>query len=135
MLETDPNQVPQSDRRQIMKSVIDFETEVYRRDILLMDLYPRNIMMAPFHHPHPERNLVFLDFGNAIFNRRLDEPQLADMELFLGQYISPLVRWGKPRILGFEEWVDWEWESWVKSEYAHTADTVTPEMRDLYCLS
>ncbi|PYI09185.1 hypothetical protein BO78DRAFT_395049 [Aspergillus sclerotiicarbonarius CBS 121057] len=132
MREVDPSKIPQPDRQQMIRSVIDFETEVYRRDIILTDLSPRNVMMVP-PGCHPGGNLIFLDFGGAIFNRRLDEPVLAHLELFLGQYISPLIRWNEPRMLEFEDWVDWEWTPWVESEYAHTADTITPEMRAWYC--
>ncbi|GLA19489.1 hypothetical protein AnigIFM62618_007600 [Aspergillus niger] len=83
MLQASPSNFSQQDRQQIMKSVIEFEFEVYRRDILLTDLSPRNVMMVP---PGSRRqcNLVFLDFAGSLFGRKLDEPLLAGREFFLG---------------------------------------------------
>ncbi|BCS05777.1 hypothetical protein ASPFODRAFT_204933 [Aspergillus luchuensis CBS 106.47] len=131
MLQAGPSNFPQRDRQQIMKSVIEFESESYRRDILLTDLSPRNVMMVP---PGSRRqcNLVFLDFAGALFGRKLDEPLLAGREFFLGQYISPILRWKKGMKLEFDDWIDWEWADWVDAEFAHTAHTITPAIRERY---
>ncbi|XRM36688.1 hypothetical protein ABZX51_000179 [Aspergillus tubingensis] len=131
MLEAGPSNFLKRDCQQIMKSVIEFESEVYRRDILLTDLSPRNVMMVP---PGSRRqcNLVFLDFAGALFGRKLDEPLLAGREFFLGQYISPILRWKKGMKLEFDDWIDWEWADWVDAEFAHTAHTNTPAMRERY---
>ncbi|RAK87304.1 hypothetical protein BO79DRAFT_229668 [Aspergillus costaricaensis CBS 115574] len=109
MLQAGPSNFPQRDRQQIMKSVIEFESEVYRRDILLTDLSPRNVMMVP---PGSRRQ--------------------CNLEFFLGQYISPILRWKKGMKLEFDDWIDWEWADWVDAEFAYTAHTITPAMRERY---
>ncbi|PYH31909.1 uncharacterized protein BO87DRAFT_398988 [Aspergillus neoniger CBS 115656] len=131
ILQAGPGNFPPRDRQQIMESVIEFESEVYRRDILLTDLSPRNVMMVP---PGSRRqcNLVFLDLAGALFGRKLDEPLLAGREFFLGQYISPILRWKKGMKLEFDDWIDWEWADWVDAEFAHTAHTITPALRERY---
>ncbi|OJJ68088.1 hypothetical protein ASPBRDRAFT_134084 [Aspergillus brasiliensis CBS 101740] len=132
LLQVGPSGFTQQDRQQIMKSVIDFETHVYStKDILLTDVCDRNVMMVP-PGSRGGRRLVFLDFGGALFGRTLDEPILEGKEYFLGQYISPILRWKGNMILEWREWIDWEWADWVDSEYANTAHTITPEMRERY---
>ncbi|EAW15262.1 uncharacterized protein ACLA_059260 [Aspergillus clavatus NRRL 1] len=124
-----PKDFPQRTRQQIMKSVIEFESEVYKRDILLTDLHPRNVMMVD----QGQRKLVFYDFAGALFGRRRDDPIAVEFNLFLGQYISPLLRWDTTMAMEFGEWIDWDWDSWVKEEFAHTSANITQEMREMYC--
>ena len=73
MLQAHPEDYPSHSRQQIMKSVIDFESRVFKRDIVLTDLCPRNVMLLDPSNS-PQRMIVFLDFGGAIFGRTLDEP-------------------------------------------------------------
>ncbi|KAJ5697403.1 hypothetical protein N7488_011087 [Penicillium malachiteum] len=77
--------------------------------------------------------LVFIDFGDVLFNRRFETPYLAvvDQDEFLGQYITPLYRWDRPGE-DFQNWVDWDWKPWLEAEFAHTVSTITPEIRDFY---
>ncbi|GKZ39466.1 hypothetical protein AbraIFM66950_000374, partial [Aspergillus brasiliensis] len=132
LLQIGPSGFTQQDRQQIMKFVIDFETHAYStKDILLTDLCDRNVMMVP-PGSRGGSSLVFLDFGGALFGRKLDEPILEGKEYFLGQYISPTLRWKGNMILEWREWIDWEWADWVNSEYANTAHTITPAMRERY---
>lgn len=42
------------------------------------------------------------------------------------------VRWDKSMAMKFNDWIDWEWRPWVEEEYAHTAASITPEMREVY---
>jgi hypothetical protein len=133
MQEANPKNFSQRTRQQIMKSVIDFESLVYERDILLTDLSPRNVIMVEKPDSDSKRNLVFLDFAGALFGRRRDDPVAIEPKLFLGQYISPLLRWDKTMAMQFNDWIDWDWQPWIEAEYAHTAATITPEMRDTYC--
>ncbi|RDH24291.1 hypothetical protein M747DRAFT_367266 [Aspergillus niger ATCC 13496] len=104
-------------------------TEVFQRTSQLVAKV--NVMMVP---PGSRRqcNLVFLDFAGSLFGRKLDEPLLAGREFFLGQYISPILRWKRGMKLEFDEWIDWEWADWVDAEFAHTAHTITPAMRERY---
>ncbi|PWY77313.1 hypothetical protein BO94DRAFT_568278 [Aspergillus sclerotioniger CBS 115572] len=105
------------------------ETRAVR--LILIEHIPGLSMLEtdPNQFPQADRQQIM----NAIFNRKPDEPRIAHLDLFLGQYISPLIRWNERRMFEFEELVDWEWDSWLESEYAHTADTITPAMRALYC--
>ncbi|PGH11040.1 hypothetical protein AJ79_05082 [Helicocarpus griseus UAMH5409] len=136
MQQVNPKDFSQHDRQEIMKSVIDFESLVYERDILLQDLSPRNVMMAEKSYADPERSLVFIDFDSALFNRGKyeREPIIDNKNLLLGQWISPLLRWkNRSMALQFTLWIDWDLQRWVEAEYAHTASTITPEMRESYC--
>ena len=133
MFQLDPKTHSQDVRKQIMKSVVDFESSVYQKDIGLTDLAPRNVLMVDADSDS-KRHLVYLDFAGAIFGRRLDGPVPPNWELFLGQYISPLLRWDDCNMtMQFTDWIDWEWSSWIESEYAHTAAGITDKMRAKYC--
>ncbi|KAJ5458027.1 hypothetical protein N7475_009415 [Penicillium sp. IBT 31633x] len=61
MQQANPKNFSQCTRQQIMTSVIQFESEVYKRDILLTDLHPRNVMMVD----QDPQELMFCDFGGA----------------------------------------------------------------------
>lgn len=132
MQQVNPGDFSQYTRKHIMKSVVDFESLVYERDILLTDLSPRNVIMLKSPSRDGERSLVFLDFAGALFGRRRDDPVAIESNLFLGQYISPLLRWDKSMAMEFNDWIDWEWRPWVEAEYAHTAGSITLEMREVY---
>ncbi|KAH8433383.1 uncharacterized protein LDX57_011017 [Aspergillus melleus] len=135
MLQVHPNGFSRNIRQRIMKTMIDFESTVYhRKDIVLRDLSPRNVMLLETTDLEPSRHLVFVDFASALFNRKLDYPFLTDENFFLGQYVSSLLRWNKDMAREFLDWIDWDWEPWVEKEYAHTAGTITQGMRDRYSL-
>lgn len=141
----------QERRQGIMRSVIDFESRVYERDILLADLFPRNILLktpqsttpdvgsdedeTPREEEEEEDRLVFIDFGAAIFGRIRDDPIPPEYKpnLFLGQYVSPLLRWKITPLYNFGDWIDWDWLSWLEPAFEHTIDTITPEMQRAYC--
>ncbi|GMG22189.1 unnamed protein product [Aspergillus oryzae] len=132
MLNANPNDYDISSRQLIMKEVIDFDSLVYAKDILLTDLKPRNIILV---HDASSRNgeqkAVFLDFGGALFGRTRDD--VADLRkyLFPGEFISPLLRWADCRE-DFQPWVDWVWQDWLKEIYGGTEDSITEDMRKLY---
>ncbi|OJD15413.1 hypothetical protein AJ78_04345 [Emergomyces pasteurianus Ep9510] len=134
MQQASPERFSRRSRQEIMKSVINFESRVYEQNILLTDLSPRNIIMVE-EKPGSDSNqkLMFVDFAGAIFGRRRDDPVAISPNLFLGQYISPLLRWNKTMAMEFNDWIDWDWQPWIETEYAYTAATITPEMRDEYC--
>ncbi|ODH50727.1 hypothetical protein GX48_03235 [Paracoccidioides brasiliensis] len=133
MQQANPENFSRLARQEIMKSVIDFESRLYEQDILLTDLSPRNVIMVEKPGFDPRRDLLFLDFAGALFGRRRDDPLAIESNLFLGRYISPLLRWDKTMAMQFNDWIDWDWQPWIEAEYAHTAATITPEMRDTYC--
>ncbi|KKZ62324.1 hypothetical protein EMCG_00398 [[Emmonsia] crescens] len=132
MQQANPERFSCSSRQEIMKSVIDFESQVYKQDILLTDLSPRNVIMVEKPGFDAKLDLLFLDFADALFGRRRDDPVVMESNLFLGRYISPLLRWDKTMAMQFNDWIDWGWQPWIEAEYAHTATTITPEMWDTY---
>jgi hypothetical protein len=136
MLDTDPANVPQWKRQQIMKTVVDFESLLFARDIIHIDLHPRNIILVNAVESDQQKPLVvFIDFADVQFGRTSYYPNVAtEEEFFPGTYISPLLRWHSAHKLTweFEDWIDWDWQSWLEEEYRHTAASITKEMRDLF---
>ncbi|KAJ5908656.1 hypothetical protein N7495_001338 [Penicillium taxi] len=121
----------QHTRQQMIKSIINFESDVFGfKDIKLLDLHRRNILIMK----DTQHNLVFIDFADCLFNRRPDEPRFARLNTFLGQYISPLLRCTGKSWKAFksdkkeDNWIDWDMDAWVNNQWAHTKDTITPEM-------
>jgi hypothetical protein len=109
MQETNPGDFSQHTRQMIMKSIINFESQVFgERDIRLMDLSPRNIIMVESDDDCSNQipKLVFIDFAGALFDRRKDDPIWLKVNFFNGQYVSPLLRWN-------EEWATMEFSDWI----------------------
>ncbi|GIK01886.1 hypothetical protein Aspvir_005927 [Aspergillus viridinutans] len=130
MADAEPRKYPQAARQSILKSIVDLESRIYEKDIWLIDLEPRNVIISS---PESDQlRVVFVDFGDALFNRRRDDPIALESNNFLGQYISPLLRWkeSKAKEYAFLEWIDWDWDPWLNAEFAHTAASITPEMRE-----
>ncbi|KAI9035654.1 uncharacterized protein KD926_003165 [Aspergillus affinis] len=65
MLQAHPEEYPLHSRQEIIKWIIDFESRVFQLDIVLTDLCPRNLMLLD-PSDHPQRMIVFLDFGGAV---------------------------------------------------------------------
>ena len=127
--QTDPLRFTQYQRLQIMKCVIDFESSAYKLGVLLTDLCPRNVI----HLQGPDTTIlgtVFLDFTGA--SCRHDDPAVRAPDLFLGQYISPPLQWDELKAIEFIEWINCDFQGWINSTYAHTAASITPDMRNMY---
>ncbi|RAL13222.1 uncharacterized protein BO97DRAFT_343147, partial [Aspergillus homomorphus CBS 101889] len=119
-------------RQQIIKSVIEFESrQAYQHNIILYELTPRNVMLLDPAR-YPQRKIVFLDFDGAHFGRRFGTTKPT---LSWSQYISPLLRWDLDMAYDFRNWIDWDFEAWIKSEYASDAHSITQEMRDHYTIN
>ncbi|KAJ5713048.1 uncharacterized protein N7483_010229 [Penicillium malachiteum] len=131
MQKAQPATCSQEARQQIMKNIVDFESTVFFKNIVLRDCCPRNIILLQDHDN--TISVKFIDFDAVLFNRRPQHPFRAvlDKDKFLGQYITPLYRWRRPRE-DFEDWVDWDWKPWLDAEFAHTASKITPEIRGFY---
>ncbi|KAJ5584225.1 uncharacterized protein N7459_004025 [Penicillium hispanicum] len=133
MSQANPESFSQPARQNILKSIVDVESSIHK-DFLLRDFKPRNIIIESPGSDLPRA--VLIDFASVYFDRLPDDPHTFAFrhKLFLGEYISPLLRWtqrkGLPRT--FAEWIDWEWDSWLEKEFAHTATAITPEMRQAY---
>ncbi|KAJ5713046.1 uncharacterized protein N7483_010227 [Penicillium malachiteum] len=130
MQKVTPSNFSQEDRQQIMKNIVDIETSIHAKNILLCDCCPRNIIL-PESNP---TNVKFIDFDAVWFDRRPDDahPFLLIGHKFLGQYITPLYQWRQKPRRKFGDWVDWDWKPWLQVEFAHTASTITPEIRDRF---
>ena len=83
-------------RQQMMKSIVDFESYLFERDIWLRDVRPRNIIITqdpdvgPFSNSgsirglNPER-LVFVDLAHSLFKRMWDSANPGeDVESIIG---------------------------------------------------
>ncbi|KAL1861179.1 hypothetical protein Plec18167_002883 [Paecilomyces lecythidis] len=133
MQQVNPMDFSQQTRQQIMKSIVDFETLIFQRDIALTDLSPRNVVMRKGVDPDAKGALVLIDFAGALFGRTRDDIEAKAVDMLLGQYISPLLRW-KKRMMRWEfnDWIDWDWQSWLQAQYAYTAATITTEIQKRY---
>jgi hypothetical protein len=125
MQQANPKNFSQQTRQQMLKAIVDLESLLYQRDMLLQAVSPRNVMIvdATFSHENG-RNLVFIDFADDMRKYR--------RESLLGKYISPVLRWRDRGTSEFRYWVDWEWKPWVETEFAHTLSSITPKMREAY---
>jgi hypothetical protein len=102
MADSEPRNFSQSARQSILESIVDIESRIY--------LEPRNIIISS---PDSDQSrVVFIDFAHALFNCRRDDPIPFELNDFLGEYISPLLRWNKSkdRDYAFLEWIDWGWD-------------------------
>lgn len=114
-----PSQFSQSFRQDILRTIMNLESRIYARDITLTDLAPRNIILAP----EKKRRVFFLDFGEASFQH--ERPAPAKAILAFPKFSeesdrkSTLQRW-KNNLFELDEWVDWDWNSWLKSEFGDT---------------
>lgn len=125
MSKLDPEGISQQARQRILRSIIELECKIYKRDIELTDLAPRNVMLVGDVENNPE--VVFIDFGDVLFGRFQDDDPLEGHEKYLGRYMSPLIHWWK-EICDFRDWVDWDWYPWIVQEFDHTKNTITPKM-------
>ncbi|OGM51151.1 hypothetical protein ABOM_000110 [Aspergillus bombycis] len=134
MLDADPAYYDASSRQRILRSAIDFESQVYENDILLIDFKRRNIILVDDAYANIDRKVVVIDFGGALFGRTRDDAAHFRNRLFLGTYISPLLRW-ESFPMEFERWVSWNWQDWVEETYGDTRESITPEMRNVFSKS
>ncbi|GAD97073.1 predicted protein [Paecilomyces variotii No. 5] len=74
MQQASPKDYPQDVRQQMLKTIIDFDSLVYERDILLRDLCPQNVMIVEKAGFDPAKDLIFIDFEDALFGRKRDDP-------------------------------------------------------------
>lgn len=133
MQQVSPKDYPQDIRQQMLKSIIDFDSLVYERDILLRDLCPRNVLIVEKDEFDPAKDLIFIAFEDTLFGRKRDDPIANELDMFLGQYISPLLRWKRKSMAWeFNDWIDWDWTPWLNTEFAHTGKTITPEIRERF---
>ncbi|KAL1875021.1 hypothetical protein Plec18167_005689 [Paecilomyces lecythidis] len=129
MQDIDPGSLSQYHRQRIMKTIIDFTTEIYQRDMVHEDLCPRNIMII--NEGTKEQKVVFVDFEDMRFTRTAYGNPEQEARFFPKTYVSPLLKWHKARkpAYRFGGWVDWSWQRWLKDVYGHTENTITEEQR------
>lgn len=133
MLELRPQDFTQLERKQIIRHIIDGESAMYTRDVRFGDPYPGNIIVEQDISSKEIRikRIVLLDFGMNILPRHwIDDPE-EERKLLPGTYISPLLRWHEVWGLerGFSDWIDWDYLPWLRTQYAHTAPSITPYMK------
>lgn len=133
MRDLNPEDFSQEERKRIMKLVIDGESTIYTRNIVLVDLHPRNVLVEQaFESPQSRiSRVVHIDFeANRLSRYWADDPE-EEQRMLPWTYISPLLRWHKVwrKTNPFADWVDWDYEPWLETEFAHTAEAITPHMR------
>jgi hypothetical protein len=144
MRDVDPRHFSQAERKQIMRMVIDGESAIYARDIRLVDLHPRNVLVVvEGESSNSERckngrvsRVVHIDF-EAIWLSRwwCWEDPVEEQKHLPGTYISPLLRWHEAwkRHAEFRGWIfDWDYQSWLEDEFGHMAAEITPNMREVF---
>ncbi|RAH48922.1 uncharacterized protein BO95DRAFT_450806 [Aspergillus brunneoviolaceus CBS 621.78] len=98
-------------------------SRIYEKNLWLTDLEPRN----------QQPRVVFVDLAHALFNRRRDDPLAVTLNRFLGEYISPLLRWKNPQAQGGPPLrTGWTGigDPWLTAEFAHTVTNFTLEVRE-----
>lgn len=106
MLDMEPKMFLQHTQEQMLKSLIDFESLLFSRNIQLEDMSPRNTIIAqdpgvnPFTSPDPfsgldTKRIVFVDFAGTDFicARKYMSPE---RKKCLGKYYSHLLRYNQP---------------------------------------
>ncbi|EEP81434.1 predicted protein [Uncinocarpus reesii 1704] len=127
-----PREYSQAERKQIIRAIIDGESEIYRHNIRLRDMHPRNVVVVTDHRAEQRvRRVVLIDFERSWFSRA-HFPK--DEHKYLpGTYISPLLRWHHfVRSSVFDDWIDWDRQLWLESEYADTASSITRHMESIW---
>lgn len=128
MSRVEPEKLYKASRQRIISSIVELEGKIYANNMCLNDLYPRNVILID--HESPDPSVVFVDFDDASFQWGKDDYKGSYVsERCLGQYMSPLIRW-IPCPEDFDEWVDWDWDSWLRQEFAWTESSITPEIRE-----
>lgn len=127
-----PHDLSLSQRRAIMKGILDVESQIYKCDVRNLDIHPRNVIVQNLSSVRPR--IVIVDFGFSLLGRSYDpegEPE-EEQAMLPGTYISPRVRWGVRNerhflVMNFKEWITWDWNAWLQSEYK--GDEVTDYIR------
>lgn len=117
-----PHNFSLSQRQAIMKGIVDVESQVYKNDVRHCDMHPRNVIINNVSSAQPK--IVLIDFGDCLLGRSYDPEEEPEEEqaMLPGTYISPRVRWCVANginylVTDFEEWITWNWNAWLKSEY------------------
>lgn len=143
MNQLSPHDLSLSQRQAIMKGILDVESQIYKNDVRNLDIHPRNVIVQNVSSARPK--IVIIDFGASFLGRSYDpegEPE-EEQAMLPGTYISPRVRWGVKNerhflVMNFKEWITWNWNAWLKSEYQddEVTDYITahwgPESTDIW---
>lgn len=134
---SEPKYLPQQVRKNILRALIDLESQIYQRGINIGTLKSRNVILKEPIDGITKSKVVIVDFERA-FNRRDVKRPVTDTSLenctiprprrFACPYISPILRWGR-QPHSFADWIDWEWNPWLEEEFRHAARGITPELR------
>lgn len=129
MRDLNPDEISPSTRQHIMKLLIEYDTLIFSKKLILGDLHPRNIMLT-------NDSIILVDFGDTLFPST-DTFAEDSFEILPTTSISPILRWHKVntstrRNYDFDGWIDWKWQPWLEAEFKHTAASITPELRELF---
>ncbi|KAL3261939.1 hypothetical protein ABHI18_003301 [Aspergillus niger] len=131
-----PGTFTRQQRQSILRQIVDAESALYAKDILLRDFHQRNIVIEPNEVKEGGGvRAVIIDQGLSTIGRtwRPWDKEYED-QWFPGVYISPLLRWrvSYGRHEKFEDWIDWQWQDWLEMEWKDTEAVITEAQRLLW---
>ncbi|KAB8262157.1 hypothetical protein BDV32DRAFT_136854 [Aspergillus pseudonomiae] len=123
-----PQNFTQPVRKAIMQQIVNVESRLYEDNLWHRDTSPRNIIISTSN-----LHITFIDFGHASLGRSRDPTDKDQESRFLpGTYISPMLRWyrtrGREPVSNFEEWIDWDWNSWLFETYGSDRRMINADM-------
>ncbi|KAB8226132.1 hypothetical protein BDV33DRAFT_229236 [Aspergillus novoparasiticus] len=124
----------QVSRQVLLKSAIDFEGLVYKRDILLTDFTLRNIILVDLASCSEMPDLVFLDFGGALFGRTRNDAVVVAyrVNLFFWEHIYRLSYDGLSFPQTSINGSTGIWQAWLDQNYGHAKETTTEKMPQVF---
>ncbi|KAE8373392.1 hypothetical protein BDV26DRAFT_272220 [Aspergillus bertholletiae] len=117
-------------REAILEQIINVESRLYESNLWHRDTSPRNIIIRGLGS---NVHVTIIDFGHASIGRSRDpKNDNLESEFLPGIYINPILRWYKSRgrepVSSFEEWINWEWNSWLFNNYHSDIEKINPEV-------
>ncbi|KAJ4409226.1 hypothetical protein N0V82_009499 [Gnomoniopsis sp. IMI 355080] len=128
------NLYSQSQRKEIMRALVTAESKMRQLDVLLdEDFYPRNVLVTSAEEGQPA-DIRLIDFGAAECGSRqkweahvpTTEPE--PLSQIQKRWFDINVEWKDPSNLRhpFLDLVDWEWDEWLRHEYASPSQQRKP---------
>ena len=148
MQHVNPRDYTQQQRQGILGCIIDAETAIYANDIVLLDLYPRNIIIRQDDEgsalatrttqslPHSQKgHVLLLDFETVYLDRHgpFYINYFGRQHFLPGTVISPLLRWADTdKYERFDSWVTWDWQDWIRERYEKDKAGITDTMKEIW---
>lgn len=128
MAEMDPSMFSSGDRQAIISEIIDIESNIYARDVIMLDLSPENIIIDLQKDKRTFDLKLMIDSSNVFTQRDKFLSTVYKKKPFENEFVSPIIHWDQ-NPAKFSQWIDWEWDSWLEKEFGASTDTITGAMR------